>query len=46
MSVEFENPVGDPAGDPYPGAGLAWDYYHMSHIPWNKLQVLRQWDGR
>ena len=38
--------MGDPAGDPYPSVGFGWDYYHMSHIPWNKLQVLRQWDGR
>ncbi|MDQ1633908.1 MAG: hypothetical protein QOJ32_717 [Frankiaceae bacterium] len=45
MAFGFENPMGDPAGDPYPSAGFAWDYYHMSHIPWNKLQVLRQWDG-
>jgi hypothetical protein len=45
LAFGFENPAGDPAGNPYPGAGFAWDYYHMSHIPWNKLQVLRQWDG-
>jgi hypothetical protein len=46
LSFEFENPVGDAGGDPYPSAGLGWDYFHMSHIPWHKLQVLRSWDGR
>jgi hypothetical protein len=46
MAFGFENPIGDPAGDPYPGLGLSWDYYAMKHLPWNKLQVLRQWDGK
>ena len=46
LALGFESPAGDPAGDPYPSAGFAWDYYHLSHIPWTKLQVLRQWDGR
>lgn len=45
LSIGFEHPMGDPAGDPYPGVGFGWDYYHMSHIPWDKLQVLRSWDG-
>jgi hypothetical protein len=45
LSVGFENPMADPAGDPYPSAGFGWDYYHMSHIPWNKIQVLRNWNG-
>jgi len=45
MAVGFENPSGDPKGDPYPSAGFAWDYYGMSHIPWSKLRVLRNWNG-
>lgn len=46
MAFGFENPANDPVGDPYPAAGFDWDYYYMAHIPWNKLQVLRQADGR
>jgi hypothetical protein len=46
LAFAFQNPVGDPAGDPYPSSGFGWDYYAMKHIPWNKLQVLRQWDGK
>jgi len=46
LSFAFENPIADPAGDAYPSAGLAWDYYHMSKIPWSRLQVMRQWDGK
>jgi hypothetical protein len=45
MSFEFESPAGDAGSDPYPAAGFAWDYFHMSHIPWDKIQVLRQWNG-
>jgi len=29
----------------YSAAGLSWDYYDMSSIPWQHLQVLQQWDG-
>lgn len=28
-------------GSAYVGAGLAWDYYGMPHVPWSKLRVLR-----
>jgi hypothetical protein len=44
MGFGFENPVGK--ADPYPAAGFEWDYWHMPHIPWDRLRVLRQWDGR
>ena len=44
MAFSFEQPTDE--ADPYPGAGLAWDYFNMSRIPWNRLRVLRQWDGR
>ena len=26
--------------------GFQWDYFEMSHLPWDKLQMLRQWDGQ
>jgi len=45
MGFGFENPAGDAAGDPYPGVGFAWDYYQMGHIPWDRIRVLRSWNG-
>jgi hypothetical protein len=29
----------------YKAAGLTWDYFGMPHVPWDRLRVLRQWDG-
>ncbi len=46
LAFAFQNPAGDPAGNPYPGVGFSWDYYGMKHLPWNKLQLMRQWDGK
>jgi hypothetical protein len=43
MAFSFENPINRP--NPYPAAGLAWDYYGMPHIPWNQLRVLSRWNG-
>jgi hypothetical protein len=43
MGFSFENPVSKT--DPYPATGLAWDYYDMPHIPWNRLRVLNNWNG-
>jgi hypothetical protein len=43
MSFTFEEPKG---ADPYPSLGFAWDYYGMNHIPWNRIRVLRTWNGR
>ena len=44
MAFKFERPTaGKP--DPYREAGFPWDYWHMPHIPWNKLRVLNRWDG-
>lgn len=36
---------GNSNGAVYQRAGLAWDYFDMRSIPWDRLQVLRQWDG-
>jgi hypothetical protein len=41
---EFVNDGTNP-GQVYVSAGLAWDYFNMSHIPWSSLRVLRSWDG-
>jgi hypothetical protein len=43
MAFIFEEPTDE--RDPYPSAGLVGDYFNMSHIPWNRLRVLRQADG-
>ncbi len=49
MAVSFEL-VSDATSAMNPGAvwsnaGLSWDYYDMSKIPWSKLRVLANWDG-
>jgi hypothetical protein len=44
MAFVFETPSGE--SDPYPAVGFGWDYFGMDRIPWNRLRVLRQWDGR
>lgn len=36
---------GTSPGQVYVNAGLAWDYFDMSHIPWSSLRVLNAWDG-
>jgi hypothetical protein len=44
MAFGFERPTGE--ADPYRVvAGFPWDFYSMPHIPWDRLRVLRQWDG-
>ncbi len=44
LAVIFETPYEEQ--DPYPAAGFPHDYYAMPHVPWHRLRVLRQWDGR
>jgi hypothetical protein len=43
MAFSFEDPVG--RSNPYPAAGLPWDYYDMPQIPWNQLRILKSWNG-
>lgn len=43
MAFAFEKPTS--RRDPYPNAGLKWDYFAMKRIPWESLRVLRRWDG-
>ena len=43
MAVIFEYV---PGMAPYLAAGATGDYYRMPHIPWDRLRVLRQFDGR
>lgn len=41
----FEHINGTSPGSTYIAAGLEWDYFDMSHIPWSNLRVLKVWDG-
>jgi hypothetical protein len=41
----FEDVPGNP-GAPYQAAGLAWDYYGFSRIPWGRGRFLRSWNGQ
>ncbi|MUL63763.1 hypothetical protein BOO86_04740 [Mycobacterium sp. CBMA 234] len=34
-----------PGNTPYTAAGIGWDYYDMSKIPWKSLQFLASWNG-
>lgn len=48
MSMSFErapDATDTGTGVDYTAAGLGWDYYSMTGIPWTKLQVLSSWDG-
>jgi hypothetical protein len=44
MAFVFEVPSGET--NPYPSVGFSGDYFGMDRIPWTRLRVLRQWDGR
>lgn len=43
MAFIFEMPSGE--ADPYPSLGFTYDYFGMDRIPWNRLRVLRSWNG-
>jgi hypothetical protein len=46
LGIGFETPT-DGDDDFYREvAGFPWDYYDMPHIPWDRLRVLAEWDGR
>jgi hypothetical protein len=48
LSVSFERaPDAGPrsTGSVYAKAGLSWDYYGMSRVPWERLRVLKTWQG-
>ena len=32
-------------GEVYENAGISWDYFNMTHLPWSSLRVLKNWDG-
>jgi hypothetical protein len=38
LALGFENPSGE--SDPYPAAGLKYDYERLSGIPWDRLRVV------
>lgn len=45
MAFPFEVPTSEDGTNPYPAAGLAWDYHNMAHIPWNRIRVLGSGTG-
>lgn len=45
LGVVFEYVGGSSPGAAYAAAGLGWDYYDMTHIPWASLRFLDVWDG-
>jgi hypothetical protein len=48
LSVSFERAADagpKSTGSVYTKAGLSWDYYGMSRVPWERLRVLKTWRG-
>ena len=48
LSVSFERATDATASSPgsvYRAAGLAWDYHGMPDVPWQRLRVLKTWQG-
>lgn len=39
------NRSGSNPGPGYTGAGISGDYYNLTKIPWDKLRVLKSWNG-
>ena len=45
MSFLFEYESGGAVGPTYAAAGVPWDYFDLTRLPWDKLRVLRSWNG-
>ena len=48
LSVSFERAPdagSNSTGSVYSRAGLSWDYFGMSRVPWERLRVLKTWQG-
>jgi phage gp36-like protein len=44
ISIGFEAPKeGDE--NPYPAAGLTWDYFGLNRLPWASVRMLASWNG-
>ena len=44
ISIGFESPK-EGEENPYPAAGLAWDYFGFNKLPWSSVHVLANWNG-
>ncbi len=48
MAISFELDTKNPdvVSPAYQNAGIRWDYDNMPNIPWQKLRILKSWDGQ
>ena len=45
MTFLFEYETGSAPGPTYAAAGAPWDYFDMARLPWERLRVLKTWNG-